>query len=128
MSSMVMLVLWIGFSIGAWVLYHKIFTVYYFSVTRGLMKELGTALIVGLMLTAITLYFWWLTAIIIVLAGYSVAGKVGDADKKKKSITAFIIVAVIVAIVGIGVRSSADAPKKTSSIRYENMQMALRMA
>ena len=52
----------------------------------------------------------------------------GCRQEKRKIITAFIIVAVIVAIVGIGVRSSADAPKKTSSIRYENMQMALRMA
>ena len=123
MSSMVMMILWIGFSIGAWVLYHKIFTVYYFSVTRGLMRELGTALIVGLVLTAITLYLWWLTALIIIFVGCSVAGKVEDAGKKKKIITAFIIVAVVVAFVGISVRSSVGEPRKTSSIGYENVQM-----
>lgn len=33
MSGAVILVLWIVFSIGVLVLYHKIFTVYYFSLS-----------------------------------------------------------------------------------------------
>ena len=76
MSGTVVLILWIGFSIGVWVLYHKIFTVYYFSLSQGLMKEFFMSFIVGLVLTGLTLTFWWLVALILVGAGFLFSGKV----------------------------------------------------
>ncbi|MBO5284049.1 MAG: hypothetical protein J6B43_13160 [Lachnospiraceae bacterium] len=106
MSGAVILVLWIVFSIGVLVLYHKIFTVYYFSLSQGLMKELMVAGMVGFGLTLITLYLWWLAALVILLTGLVAAGKTENPSGKKAIIFAFAVAAIVVAIVGISMRSN----------------------
>lgn len=90
-------IIWIIWTVALLVFFHKIFTVYYFNLSLGLLKELLFAAILGAMMTGLTLYFWWLTAIIIILFG------IGTAKKTSSSLALIgcIILAVIIAVMGI---------------------------
>lgn len=121
--SGIVTVLWIVFSIGVWVIYHKIFTVYYFNLSQGLMKELLLSAFAGLILTGLTLHFWWLTAIILLLVGVGVSGKTENPSGKKAIIVVFAIAAIAVAIVGISAKSqnSSDTSGSARGYRIEDM-------
>ncbi len=118
MSGTVIVILWIIFSIGTWIAYHKIFTVYYFSLSQGLMKELLLSAFIGGILTALTLYFWWVAAIILLLVGVGVSGKTENPSGKKAIMVVFVIAAIVVAIVGISYKSQVDAGAGTSARGY----------
>lgn len=59
----------IAWTIAAWVLYHKIFTVYYFNLSAGLGKELIGSLVAGIILASLTIYLYWVVAIAVLVAG-----------------------------------------------------------
>lgn len=42
--------------IPLWILYHKIFSVFYFNLTKGILAELASSLITGYLISAIFLY------------------------------------------------------------------------
>ena len=94
MASGVYLILWIFWFVALLVLYHKVFTVYYFSLSHGLMKELVTSAFLGLIMTAITLYLWYVSAIIILVIGLSVMGKIHN----KLALIVAVILAIVIAI------------------------------
>lgn len=115
----IVVVLWLVFSIGVWIVYHKIFTVYYFNLSQGLMKELILSAFLGALLTALTLYFWWLTVIILLLAGVGASGKTENPSGKKAIIAVFVVAAIMVAIVGISYKSQVDADAGKSARGYK---------
>ena len=120
MDTAVLGVLWLVFTIGAWVLYHKIFTVYYFDVSKGLFREFFGAMMVGLLLTGITLYLWWLTAIIFIITGLALAGKIENPSIKITVIVIFIIIAIIVSVVGCRLKlSTKESDKKEKTTENE---------
>jgi hypothetical protein len=100
----IVLLFWV---IALLVFYHKVFTVYYFSLSKGLMQELITAAILGAIMTGLTFLFWWLTAIIIIIVGLVNMSKSGN----KAHIVVAIILAIVIAVIGI----SATGSKNTSS-------------
>lgn len=103
MSNGIILILVVFYTVAALVIYHKVFTVYYFgSFTNNLFKELFGAFLVGALLAGVTLYLWWLAALIIILAGVAFAGKTENPQAKKIILGAFVVMAIIVVIVGIG--------------------------
>lgn len=106
MNSGILFAMWLFFTIASLVIYHKIFVVYYFNLSRGLVKEFVTACFVGLILTALTLYLWWLSAIILVLVGLLAAKKVQDPVIKKVVLIVFIVLAIIVSVLGIQFNAS----------------------
>lgn len=113
MSAGVMLFLWIFWMVVLWVAYHKIFEVYYFNLGNGLMKEFLGTMFGGFLMTALTLYFWWVAAIIIILVGLSAMKKM---DSKAPLVFA-IIGAIIIAFVGIDYKNSMNENNvETSSI------------
>lgn len=122
--SGIVTVLWIVFSIGVWVIYHKIFTVYYFNLSQGLMKELFLSAFVGMILTGLTLHFWWLTAIILLLVGFGFSTKTENPSGKKVIIVVFAIAAIVVAIVGISTKSQNSSDARESARGYRIEQMA----
>lgn len=61
------IVLTIAYAIASLIIYHKLFTVFYFDVSMGCGKEVVTALFVGLILAALTIYFWYVSIPIIIL-------------------------------------------------------------
>lgn len=115
----IVIVLWLVFSIGVWIVYHKIFTVYYFNLSQGLMKELILSAFLGALLTALTLYFWWIAAIILLLVGVGVSGKTENSSGKKAIMVVFCIAVIVVAIVGISYKSQVDADAGKSARGYK---------
>ena len=89
-------ILWIGWTIALLVLYHKVFSVYYFNLSRGLMKEIIGACFFGAIMTGVTLAFWYVSAIIIIIIGLSISSKV----KSKAPVIIAIICAIIVSFMG----------------------------
>ena len=106
--SGVVTVLWVVYSIGVWIVYHKIFEVYYFNLAQGLMKELFLSAFLGLILTGLTLSLWWLAAIILLLVGLGVSGKAQTPSGKHTIIALFVIAAIIISIVGISFNSRSN--------------------
>lgn len=110
MASGIYLILWIFWFVALLVLYHKIFTVYYFSLSHGLMKELVTSAFLGLIMTAITLYLWYVSAIIILVIGLSVMRKTHN----KLALIVAVVLAIVIAIVGINVKKDSDESNQTA--------------
>ena len=105
MTSGVHMIVLIAWMIALLVLYHKIFEVYYFDLGHGLLKELGVSFFLGLIMTTLTFYLWWLTAIIIIIAGFSLKKKVAN----NAPLIIAIVLAIIVAFMGISFRSNKDS-------------------
>lgn len=108
-----MVLIWIVWVIILLVLYHKIFRVLYFDLGQALWKEFLTAAFIAMIMTAITLYLWWLTAIVIIMAGVAL--------KKKVSSNVPLVVAVILAIVIaiMGISSNAENSDNTTTVSAE---------
>lgn len=120
----IVMVLWIVFSIGVWITYHKIFAVYYFNLSQGLMKELFLSALGGLILTGLTLNYWWIAAIILLLVGLGVSGKTENPSGKKAIMVAFAIAAIVVAIIGISTKSRNSSDTDASVWGYTIEEMA----
>lgn len=57
------------------ILYHKLFDVVYFNLINGIVKELVVSFIIAVVITSITIKLWWVTAIILVIAGILLSKK-----------------------------------------------------
>lgn len=121
MASGVYLVLWIFWFVALLVLYHKVFTVYYFSLSQGLMKEILTSAFLSLIMTAITLYLWYISAIIILIMGLSLMGKTHN----RLVIIFAVILAIIIAIVGINVKKESADSNQSAMQTIEQWQAIL---
>lgn len=113
MSSGILFVIWLFYVIAILVLYHKVFDVYYFDLGHGIMKEIVTACFVGLLLTGITMKWWYIAVAIIILCGLSCMGKVEDSSAKKVIAAIFVVIAIVIAVMGINVNRAADAETNT---------------
>lgn len=63
------LIMWLVFSITILIIYHKLFRVYYFSVTKGLADEILKSLLLGLFLTFLTIIYFKVALVIIAITG-----------------------------------------------------------
>lgn len=95
--------------------YHKVFTVYYFSLGKGMLKELGTVFFLGLIMTGLTFYLWWLTAVIIIFTGLILKNKISN----NIPLIVAIVLAVLVGILGISMKSDSDGSTTEASIIVE---------
>lgn len=109
MTSGAHMIVLIGWMIALLVLYHKIFEVYYFDLGHGLLKELGVSFILGLIMTTITFYLWWLTAIIIIIVGWAIKKKVSN----NVPLIIAIGLAIVVAVLGISFRNDVSSDGTT---------------
>lgn len=108
-----------------WIGYHKIFTVYYFNLSKGLGKELIGSLIAGIFLASLTIYLYWLVAIIVFAAGLILSGKMQDKNQKTTVIVIFAILAIVVFLVGRNAKeetsgTSSNEDTVTNEISYMN--------
>ena len=94
------LVLWIAFTILTLILYHKVFTVYYFDLGAGLLKEIFFSAIIGALLAGLTLMFSTPVAIIIVIIGFLVSRKPENPSTRKFVLVLFIVMAGVIFFVG----------------------------
>lgn len=110
---MLLIGLWIFWSIALLVFYHKVFAVYYFNICKGILQELLTAGFLGMLLAYATIKFWWIAAIVLILAGLAASGK---ADSKAPLVLA-VVLAVIISVVGINLKSNRSDTKSTAQSR-----------
>ena len=73
------------------IVYHSIFTVYYFSLGNGLLREVVVIAALASVMTYITLSLWWIMTLVVLYFGYSSYKKSG----KKKILIASIICALL---------------------------------
>ncbi len=104
-------IVWIIWTIALLILYHKWFEVYYFSLGNGLLKELVTAAFLGIIMTGLTFYLWWLTAIIIIIIGLSLMGKTNS----KTPLIIAIILAIVISIMGINVKNNTESSEPSTT-------------
>ena len=114
-----MLFLWIAFTVVTWIIYHKIFTVYYFDIGAGLLKEIFFSAIIGALLAGLTLKFSSIVAIGIVIAGILISRKSESKAGRRLILVVFVLLAGIVFLTGnrFGKESSEEP---TSLNGYEN--------
>ena len=103
--------LWIFWAVAYLVFYHKVFRVYYFDLTRGIIQELFTASIVATVMLIITLKFWWIAAIVVIIIGLSASAK---AENKGPLVIA-VIVAIIISVLGTNVGKSSESSGNTNN-------------
>lgn len=106
MGTNILFGLWIFYVIAILVMYHKVFDVVYFDLGRGLMKELVIAAFGGMILAAITVKFWVLSAIIIIITGLVCRGKFDDPAAKNTVLVIDIIIAIVISSLGIKVNKN----------------------
>lgn len=58
-------IIWLIISIFCWVFYHKMFRVFYFDLLNGIINEFIGSFIVGAILTALLIHFWYVAVCII---------------------------------------------------------------
>lgn len=58
---------WILCSFALWYIYHKLFDVYYTDVTMGCGKEIVISGFFGVFLTALIIYYWYISLLVIAL-------------------------------------------------------------
>ncbi len=111
MTSTASVVIW-----GIWIVvilrfYHKMFDVYYFRGSA-LFKELFFAALLGMVMTGLTLYLWWLTAIIIILCGLVISKKTSNSA----ALIGCMILAVVIAVIGIKARKEMRVDTESQDI------------
>lgn len=82
------------------------------------MKELVTAAFLGIIMTAFTFYLWWLTAIIILGFGFANMKKSGN----KTFMIVAVVAAIVVAILGISLRSNSNNSETETASVPANVQ------
>ncbi len=83
------------------VIYHSIFDIWYFNFGKALITEIFGAFLFAALMTGLTLKFWWIALIIIILMGLVMSAKVQNPTGKKVVLGVFVVIAVITAITGI---------------------------
>lgn len=115
--------LFVLYMIVGFVLYHKYFTVIYTDLSKGCTQEIFGCVIFASVATGFTLYMWPVTAITIIIAGFSFAGKATNPSAKNAIITISIILAIIVSVVGHKFKQLADGGKHkdtpTTTVQYQ---------
>lgn len=121
-------VLLVFYMILALVFYHKVFVVLYSDLFHGLMKELVTAFIVGVIMTGITLAQWKISvAIILIIAIVLVLKSENNTKRIIIGVSAVIIIAILVRS-GIQLNKQMDENANTEEEtsdpkdRYEDLR------
>ncbi len=65
--SALLIILTVAYAIAGLIIYHKLFTVYYFNLSQGCGKEIATAIFIGLFLAALTVAYWYISIPVIIL-------------------------------------------------------------
>ena len=103
------------------VIYHGIFTVWYFNISKACASELVGAFIFALIMTAVSLYYWWITCIIILLVGLGVSAKIGSPGGKGVVMIIAAVFAIYTGVAGYKLKHANDASNSSQqSSRVSN--------
>ena len=115
----IMLFYLVLYMILGFVIYHSIFEIWYFNFGKALLSEIFGAFIFGLFMTGLTLRYWYVGIIIIILIGLVLAGKIQNPNGKKFVVGLFVVVAVITAITGANYNRKEKENQDESDSHYE---------
>jgi len=100
------------FMILGLVIYHSIFNIWYFNLTKALIGELFGALMFGVLMAEIALKFWPIALVIVILIGLALAAKVSNPIGKTIIGIVVVIVAIFTAFTGIKFNKQLKEDKK----------------
>lgn len=106
--------MWIVYAILGLVLYHKIFTVYYGNLFNGLLGELVSAAFFGFIMSFLTLHFWKIAIIILLIVGLILAAKAQEGSKKAIIIVVFVIISILIGILGNDINNMGNEDNSSS--------------
>ena len=121
--SNILVLLSIIFTIGTWIIYHKIFRVYYFDLFHGVMKEIICSAFIGFILAELSLKHYWITAILLIITGFALSGRITVPSLKKAIPIIFVIFAVIICVAGILEKHGSDSVNRSSTGQSISEQM-----
>lgn len=116
-SNSVISLLFVVYVVLIWVVYHKIFTVYYFNLLTGLLMEFVGSIIGAVCLLGLTMYYWQGAVAILILIGIGAVCKISSSTGKTIVISIFVILSIIVGINGYSFRKDL---KKEPEINKDN--------
>ena len=69
------IIIWAVCSLSVWVIYHKLFDVMYLDLFHGCFKEIVVSGVIGAVLTALVIRFWYVSIVVGVLVVISIFKK-----------------------------------------------------
>lgn len=105
------LILIFVYAIALLVFYHKIFSVFYFDLFKGLLGEIFWCIVLGGILAFLTISFWMVAAVIIIVVGLIAAGRSGN----KTPIAIAVILAIIIAVMGNSIKKNSKSSDSSSN-------------
>lgn len=101
--------LWLVLTILCFLVYHKVFRVYYVGgVGKGLLKEVVVCGVGGLILTILSVKFWIVTDIILIILGLVAIKKCKSTSTKGLVIVGILIAMIAVTVIGNGYNQALD--------------------
>ena len=128
MYQIVLGVLTVGWGIACFVFYHKVFTVYYFSLSRGLMKVILWCAFFGFLLAGLTLKFSTPLAICLIIVGWSLTRNIDSPALRNICFALFAVVAVVVFFSGRKFQKLLEeqsTAKSSEIVIHEKEQLAV---
>lgn len=106
------------------VVYHKVFAVYYFNIFNGFMKELLAAIFLGVILAALSIYYWQIGVAVILIITLIGLGKIESSAGKIVIIIFAAAASVIVAIIGMQIKKDvpAESNNTTAADTYDDYE------
>ena len=117
MGEIVWLILVVFYSIVAFRIYHKIFQVYYLDAFKGILGEIIGSCFTGVMMTALTIYLWYIAVIVI-----------SSKNQSKGLLVVFVILAIIIGVFGYKTKKAEFNTDNTTTLNWNVNEIADRDA
>ena len=103
------------------VLYHTVFTVYYFNPGKGCLSEVVASFAIAFILTSLTYIYWYVVAIVLILIGLVASNK----SKQNGPLVVSIIISIIFSLLAIRLNKKiAENKKNTIDIEHSSSLQA----
>ena len=123
-GNVIIVIVWIIYTIICEVIYHKVFTVYYFSLGRGCLTEVVGCGFVAAILAGLTMYLYIPLAVIVVVLGIIIplvvpAMKYGDMPGKVLVRVLAIILTVCILLAGSAYKKNQEESMANRAETYD---------
>lgn len=116
MYAIVFMILWLIWTIVCFIAYHKIFSVYYFSLFYGLVKEIFFCSFAGALLSGLTIMISTPLAIGIIIVGFIVSRNLDSTFARNACFAICVLLALIIFLSGRWYKNIASSEKEHNDI------------
>lgn len=122
-GNWIVIIVWIVYTVICEIIYHKIFNVYYFSLSKGCLTELTGCGIAAAVLTGLTMYIYIPLAIIVIALGIAIpivvpAMKHGDMPGKVLIRVIAVILTFCILLAGRTWKNNQEKSISNNSVPY----------